>query len=197
MNGRSCSFPKGLSEIGRRASPIFLGSRTPWRTRGAHQLRSRQNKTSLAPSAQSSQTLRMRATLLFWLVRIWCETELSRESCFLFPLLLLQLTQSDTEFVSLGTQIGPIGLGWLFGSFMRVICHLPYSTPRASTHNHRNTGPINRLGGPPRFPCWTSKQPESSAEDQGSCRAHRPLPARLAQVSPRPEVRMYKSPSRS
>jgi len=135
--------------------------------------------------------------LLFWFVRVWCETELSRESCLLFPLLLLQLTQSDTEFVSLGAQIGPIRLGWLFWSFICVICHRPYSTPRVSTHNDRCGGPINQPDGPLRFPCWTSKQPEPSAAGQGDCRVHRSLPARLARVSPRPTVRRCKSPSRS
>jgi hypothetical protein len=74
-------------------------------------------------------------TSLFGLVGVWCETELSRESCLLFPLLLLQLAQSDTEFVSLGAQIGPIGLRWLFVSFICVVCHRTYSTPQVSTHN--------------------------------------------------------------
>jgi hypothetical protein len=71
---------------------------------------------------------------LFWLVRVWHETELSRESCLLFPLLLLQLTQRDAELVSLGAETGPIGLGRLFGSLIRIVFHLSHSTPHVRPH---------------------------------------------------------------
>jgi hypothetical protein len=80
---------------------------------------------------------------LFWLVRVWHETELSRESRLLLPLLLLQLTQRDAEFVSLSAEIGPIGLGQLFGSFIRIICHLAHSTPHVRTPNYKGDGLFN------------------------------------------------------